>query len=141
MEVKMWFWWTMLVCDLIIPLMMIIAGWMMWKHTPMHINRWYGYRTALSMKNEQTWKFAHMYAGRLWCIMGIVLLIPSVLIWIPFHQSSATVVGIVGLVVTMPTSTEYPRRTNSLKITFSMICDISFCLNEIFALRMPVSIA
>ena len=96
----MWFWWTMLVCDLIIPLMMIIAGWMMWKHTPMHINRWYGYRTALSMKNEQTWKFAHMYAGRLWCIMGIVLLIPSVLIWIPFHQSSVTVVGIVGLVVT-----------------------------------------
>ena len=96
----MWFWWTMFACDLIIPLLMIVAGWMMWKHTPKRINRWYGYRTALSMKNEQTWKFAHMYAGRLWCFIGFVMLISSVLICIPFVHSSAAVVGIVGLVVT-----------------------------------------
>lgn len=88
----MWFWWTMFVCD--------IAGWMMWRHAPKRINRWYGYRTVLSMKNEQTWKFAHMHAGRVWCIMGIVMLIPSILIWIPFYHSSTKVVGIVGLIVT-----------------------------------------
>ena len=95
----MWFWWTMIACDLIIPLGMIIAGWIMWRHAPKRINRWYGYRTALSMKNEQTWKFAHVYGGRLWCIMGIVMLPPSVLIFIPFYHSSVEVIGIVGLIV------------------------------------------
>ena len=98
--VDMWFWWTILVCDLLIPIVMIIAGWMMWKHTPKRINRWYGYRTALSMKNEQTWKFAHMHAGRIWCVMGIVMLIPTILAFIPFYHSSTNVVGIVGLIVT-----------------------------------------
>ena len=100
MEVKMWFWWTMLVCDLLIPLSMIIAGWVMWKHTPKRINRWYGYRTELSMKNEQTWKFAHTHAGKVWCIMGIVMLIPSILAFVPFYYSSNKVVGIVGAIVT-----------------------------------------
>ena len=89
----------MFICDLIIPLVMVIAGWMMWRHSPKRINRWYGYRTALSMKNEQTWKFAHMYAGRLWCFIGFVMLISSVLICIPFVHSSAAVVGIIGSIV------------------------------------------
>lgn len=96
----MWFWWTILVCDLLIPIVMIIAGWMMWKHPPKRINRWYGYRTALSMKNEQTWKFAHTHAGKIWCVMGIVMLIPTILAFIPFYHSSTNVVGIVGLIVT-----------------------------------------
>ena len=96
----MWFWWTMFACDLIIPLLMIVAGWMMWKHTPKRINRWYGYRTTLSMKNEQTWEFAHIHAGRLWYAMGIVMLILSIPAYIPFYHSSVQVVGIVGLIVT-----------------------------------------
>ena len=34
----MCFWWFMLLCDLIIPIVMVIAGRMMWKHCPKHIN-------------------------------------------------------------------------------------------------------
>lgn len=30
----MCFWWYMLICDLIIPIVMIISGRMMWKHCP-----------------------------------------------------------------------------------------------------------
>ncbi len=34
----MWFWWFIFVCDLLIPILMIIAGNMMWKHAPEKIN-------------------------------------------------------------------------------------------------------
>ena len=57
----MWFWWYMFVCDLLVPLTMIICGKMMWKHPPAKINGMAGYRTARSMKNmeiraEVLWK-------------------------------------------------------------------------------------
>ena len=41
----MWFWWFLFVCNLIVPIIMIVAGRMMWKHSPGKINRVYGYRT------------------------------------------------------------------------------------------------
>ena len=34
----MWFWWFILICDCIIPAIMIIVGRMMWKHCPKKIN-------------------------------------------------------------------------------------------------------
>lgn len=34
----MWFWWFMLVCDLLVPITMILCGRMMWKHAPEKIN-------------------------------------------------------------------------------------------------------
>ncbi len=45
----MGFWIGMLLSDLLIPLMMIVAGGMMWKHTPKRINNWYGYRSERSI--------------------------------------------------------------------------------------------
>ena len=44
----MWFWWFMLICDLLIPITMVVAGRMMWKHCPKHINGMFGYRTTRS---------------------------------------------------------------------------------------------
>lgn len=55
----------MLVFDLLIPVVMIVAGRMMWKHPPKNINEVIGYRTGHSMKNMDTWKFAHNYCGKL----------------------------------------------------------------------------
>ena len=95
----MWFWWFMFVCNLIIPVLLLIAGRMMWKHCPKKINMVYGYRTERSMKNMDTWKFAHEYCGRLWWKLGLILLIPSVLIQLPFYHSNENVVGIVGAVL------------------------------------------
>ncbi|MCI8490294.1 MAG: SdpI family protein [Lachnospiraceae bacterium] len=95
----MWFWWFMLVCDLLIPIVMIAAGYLMWKHSPEKINRMVGYRTARSMKNADTWKFANEYCGRLWWKIGWMMLIPSFLIHIPFRSGSESVIGIVGAVL------------------------------------------
>ena len=94
----MGFWWFIFFCDLLVPVLMTVAGWMMRKHCPKEINPLLGYRTARSMKNMETWKFAHVYCGRLWWRMGMAMLLPSALLHIPFYSSS-DVIGIVSIVL------------------------------------------
>lgn len=92
----MWFWWFMLCCDILIPIIMIIGGRVMWKHPPKEINGMMGYRTSRSMKNMDTWTFAHDYCGRLWWKIGWIILIPSIIVHILIYGQSDNVVGIVG---------------------------------------------
>lgn len=95
----MWFWWLMLACDLTVPCIIALAGWMMWKHCPQDINAAYGYRTRRSMRNMDTWKFAHAHCGRLWWKLGLALLAPSILLQIPFTKSSSALIGVVGIII------------------------------------------
>ena len=95
----MWLYRFWLLCDLIIPIVMVIAGRMMWKHCPKHINSMLGYRTTRSMKNMDTWKFAHNYCGKLWWKIGWIMIILSALIYIPLYQSDNNVIGIAGVVL------------------------------------------
>lgn len=89
----------MFVCNLLIPVLLIVAGYSMWKHCPGKINAVIGYRTRRSMKNMDTWKFAHEYCGRLWWKIGWGMLLPSVLVQIPAVHSSVNTVGMVGGIV------------------------------------------
>ena len=89
----------MLLCDLIIPIVMVIAGRMMWKHCPKHINSMLGYRTTRSMKNMDTWKFAHDYCGKLWWKIGWVMVIPSASIHIPLYHSDKNTIGFAGIIL------------------------------------------
>ena len=97
----MGFWLFMLVCDLLVPVIMILCGRMMWKHAPDKINGVMGYRTSRSMKNMDTWKFAHDYCGRLWWKIGWIMLIPSLVIHIPIYGKSDDVIGWTGGILTM----------------------------------------
>lgn len=96
----MWFWWLMLVSDILVPVIMIVAGLMMWKKCPKNINAFLGYRTSRSMKNMDTWTFAHEYCGKLWWKIGLIMLIPSVLIHIPFYNNEDAI-GNVSLILVM----------------------------------------
>ena len=78
---------------------MIVGGRIMWKHCPKHINGIYGYRTTRSMKNMDTWKFAHDYCGKLWWKIGWVMIIPSALIHIPLYHSDKNTIGVAGLIL------------------------------------------
>jgi len=69
-----------LVCNFIVPIMMLYFGVKFRTTKPLTTNGFYGYRTAMSMKNEETWRFAHQYCGKLWVKLGLYLLIPSVMI-------------------------------------------------------------
>lgn len=91
----------MFICNLLMPLLMIIAGYMMYKHPPKEINGVIGYRTTRSRKNIDTWKFAHDYCGRLWFKAGFALLIPTIIAQIPFAKSSDNTIGWVTIVIEM----------------------------------------
>ena len=62
----MGFWIFMLIMDLLIPFTMIGFGKMFLKKAPDQINYVFGYRTSMSMKNQDTWVFAHHYCGKIW---------------------------------------------------------------------------
>ena len=95
----MWFWWFIFACDLLIPVIMLVFGIIMYKHAPKNINYIFGYRTSRSMKNDDTWKFAHEYSGRLWWRLGLIMLIPTVIVHIPFYNSNEDTIGIVATIV------------------------------------------
>ena len=95
----MWFWWFILICDLLVPIIMFAGGIIMSKHCPKHINGLFGYRTARSMKNMDTWKFAHEYCGKIWRKVGVASFIITVLIHLPFYHSSEDTIGVFSLVV------------------------------------------
>lgn len=95
----MWLWWFWLICDLFIPLVMIVVGRMTWKHCPKNINSLIGYRTTRSMKNLDTWKFAHEYCGKLWWKLGWLIMILTALMHIPLYQSNDNIIGIAGVVL------------------------------------------
>ncbi len=92
---------AMFVCNLLMPSIMLIGGYCMYKKPPKEINGFVGYRTAMSKKNKDTWTFAHDYCGRLWIKLGFIILIPTILVQIPFVHSSDDAVGIVALIVEM----------------------------------------
>lgn len=75
----MGFWLFCTASCLLVPAVMLYFGWRFLKKPPKHINSFYGYRTSRSMKNQQTWDFAHQVCGRLWFRWGLVLLPLSLL--------------------------------------------------------------
>lgn len=79
--------WLMIISDIILPVVMIVGGIIMNKHCPKRINILVGYRTRRSMKNMDTWKFAHDYCGKLWLKLGWITIILSALILALFYRS------------------------------------------------------
>ena len=90
----MGFWIFCLAMNLLLPVIMLVFGWLFQKRPPRQINGVYGYRTARSMKNEETWRFAHMVCGRLWFRLGLLLLPMSVCAMLPALGRSVDVTGI-----------------------------------------------
>ena len=84
---------------LLVPLLMFISGIIMWKHPPKDINKIIGYRTARSMKNTDTWNFAHNLCGKIWLIMGILMLTLSVIVLCLFYNSTQKIIAITAGII------------------------------------------
>ena len=89
----------MLLTSLLIPVIMLVFGWIFRRQAPKKINVWYGYRSARSMKNEDTWVFAHQHIGRTWMLVGAVLLVISVIPMIAVYGKDDDTVSVVSLVL------------------------------------------
>lgn len=95
----MLFWAFMLIADLLVPLTMIYFGARFEKNAPKEINAAFGYRTTMSMKNKDTWQFAHEYIGKLWKVCGwLVLLISAVVMFFSYGKDIIAVSIIGGIV-------------------------------------------
>ncbi len=95
----MFFWIFMLICNLLIPVFMVIFGRVFVKNPPKTINGVYGYRTVRSMKNQDTWNFAHLYCGKLWYRLGAVMLLLTVLAMLPLLGRDTDMVGLWGGII------------------------------------------
>lgn len=89
----------MLVMELLFPAIMIGVGKTFQRAAPKDINPVYGYRTTMSMKNRDTWEFAHRHCGRLWVKLGLILLPVNLIPMLLVLWQSEDVVGNVGTVL------------------------------------------
>lgn len=88
---------------LLIPSVMLLFGRIWKKRPPAEINDLYGYRTRRSMKNRQTWEFAHQVCAKIWSRLGRLALAVTVAAWIPVLIWCRTVcsVGLAGGVLVL----------------------------------------
>lgn len=89
----------MLIMDLLIPVTMIGFGRYFMKNAPKEINAVFGYRTSMSMKNKDTWEFAHKYCGKDGYASGIVMLPITVIFMFLVIGKNEGCVGSVGGII------------------------------------------
>ena len=64
----------------LIPLLIMVVGFLMFKFPPKKINWIIGYRTKSSMKNEQKWNKANKYCSKVWIKLGLLMSIISIIL-------------------------------------------------------------
>lgn len=74
------FWIFMVIMALLIPFTMLGFGKYFVKKAPKEINCLLGYRTSRSMKNKETWKFAHHHCGKVWIKCGWIMILISIVV-------------------------------------------------------------
>ena len=89
----------MLILVLLMPLFMIGFGWMFMTNPPKDINTSFGYRTKRSMRNQDTWFFAHKYFGKTWFVCGIVLIPASLVLMFLVMGREADVIRTTGFII------------------------------------------
>lgn len=66
----------------LIPGIMVFFGCSMRNHPPKTINAAYGYRTAMSMINQDTWDYAQAACAKRWRIWGRILALFTLMVLI-----------------------------------------------------------
>ena len=95
----MGFWIYMLISCELLPILMLVIGICFSKRAPKSINYVFGYRTARSMKSPEAWEFAHKYIGKIWRMLGAVMLqIPAIVLLLFIGEDKDTI-GNVGLII------------------------------------------
>lgn len=95
----MGFWIFMVISDLVVPAIMLLLGKVFLKSAPKEINIAFGYRTNMSMKNRDTWEFAHKYIGKIWYYAGWILMPGSIIPMLFVIGKNENTVGTLGAVL------------------------------------------
>ena len=70
-----------------------------YEKAPKEINSLFGYRTSMSMKNKDTWEFAHKYSGKVWYVCGMVMLPITVICMLLVIGENKDCVGSIGGII------------------------------------------
>lgn len=97
----MGFWIFMTLMTMLLPLFMLLFGLYFTRKSPKEINYLFGYRTTRSMKNKDTWEFAHKKIGKLWLAVGAIILPVSAVIMVLVLGQSKDVIGNTGSVIVL----------------------------------------
>ena len=115
-------WFMMLGFNLLIPAIMLGAGKLFSKDAPKDINWIFGYRTTMSMKNEDTWAFAHKVAGAFWWKWGWVALVITAVGMLLLLGRSVEQVSTAGCILMflqlIPVLAVIPHTEKALRNTF-----------------------
>lgn len=83
----------------LVPILIVVVGIWMYKYPPKKINFFVGYRTFSSMKNKEMWDFAHKYCGKIWMILGLMMVILSsilyLLVWLKIISFTENILLII----------------------------------------------
>lgn len=97
-------WFIMCAATSLIPFIMITVGLLFNKKAPKKINSFFGYRTELSMKNEETWKFAHTCFGNLMFRSGLITLPVSIAVMLfSIGQQESTIYNFTTIITLVQT--------------------------------------
>ncbi len=86
---------------MVIPLVMLVSGYIMKKHPPKKINGTVGYRTLKSMRNQETWDFAHQLCGAIWIKVGAIMMLLSFGLFLFTGRLSENTVGMILLLTVL----------------------------------------
>ena len=92
-------WGTILLVVCVMSVTMIGFGLYFSLAGPKKINYVFGYRTPMSMKNLDTWRFGNVYAGRYMWRTGVILLVGSLAALFAVMTSGDTVIRTVGIII------------------------------------------
>lgn len=112
----------MTVMSIVVPLVLLAVGLYYTLCPPEKIYTDFGYKTKLTLKNEDIWAFANQYCGKVWIKLGLIMIPISVAVmFIPRTMSENTISAFsVGLFVLQCIATLFSVRhiQGVLKATF-----------------------
>jgi uncharacterized membrane protein len=88
-----------LICGIVFS----VAGYIMYKWPPKEINGLYGYRTGSSMKSQEQWDFAQVYAAKQMIKCGVAMIVTGLLMAV-FSVQVEIIAGIGMLMLFVVTS-------------------------------------
>lgn len=98
MDEKQTLFFTMLTANAVISFVVLFFGYRFKNNPPKEINRFHGYRTRRSMKNMDTWIFAHHFCGGLWSKLGKFTLPISLLVVAASYVGGENAILAAGLI-------------------------------------------
>jgi uncharacterized membrane protein len=92
---------ALFICTLLVPVIILIIGLIFSKVQVKDINSLIGYRTPMSVKNQETWDFANRYFPKVWIVMSIGMLGITLLCWLILIKQSVAVAEKTATAITL----------------------------------------